>query len=73
MIEGVISSRTCLLPMITPESRFWLRLYSHYKKQFLPFAGGILDQPAKYAEAMEVLDSTFRRIEADQIEEAKAQ
>jgi hypothetical protein len=51
----VIESRTCLLPMITPQSQFLLRLHGHYKNQVLPFAGGLLEQPHYYAEAMEIL------------------
>lgn len=56
--------------MITPASRLWLRLYGHYKKQFLPLAGGILDQSAKYTQAMEVLDATFGQIEVARIKRA---
>jgi len=51
----VIESRTCLLPMITPQSRFLVRMYRHYKERILPFGGGLLDQPHLYAEAMEIL------------------
>jgi hypothetical protein len=51
----VIESRTCLLPMITPQSRFLLRMYQHYKAGMLPYGGGILKQPHYYAEAMEII------------------
>lgn len=71
MIPGVIASRTCLLPMLTPASYLWLRLHRHYKANYLPLAGGILQQPAKYIEAMEVLSSTFSQIERDQMEQAR--
>lgn len=52
-IPGVIKSGTCLLPMITPQSRYLLRLYGHYKNRLLPYAGGLLNQPNYYIEAME--------------------
>jgi hypothetical protein len=55
-IDHVITSRTCLLPMINPESRQLLRLYDHYKNNLLPFAGGILDQPQKFLTAMRTID-----------------
>lgn len=61
-LPGVIESRTCLLPMITPFSWFMVELYGHYQNRLLPFAGGVLEQPAIYAEAMRTLDSTFNRI-----------
>lgn len=52
---GVLQSRTCLLPMITPDSNQQLRLYGHYKHRVLPFGGGLLEQPNFYIEAMEIL------------------
>jgi len=55
ILPGVIESRTCLLPMITGESHFLLRMYRHYKERILPFAGGILEQPHFYAMAMEII------------------
>lgn len=56
-IPGVIVSRTCLLPMITPQSRYLLRLYGHYQNRLLPYAGGLLNQPNYYIEAMEQIAS----------------
>lgn len=50
-----IESNVCFLPMITERSRFFLRLYSHYKNKHLVNAGGILDQPNIYLEAMELI------------------
>jgi hypothetical protein len=57
-----LESRTCLLPMITPFSHQLMRLYSHYKNQLLPFAGGLHDQPAIWMEAMEVIDAHQARV-----------
>lgn len=55
-IPGVISSRTCLLPMVTPKSRECLRLYDHYKNGLLIESGGLYDQPNAYIEAMGLID-----------------
>lgn len=65
---GVFQSRTCLLPMITPESYFLLRLHSHYKQGLLPYAGGLLEQPNFYLEAMEILSARAAAIMAEQAE-----
>lgn len=43
--------------MITPQSRYLLRLYGHYKDRLLPYAGGVLNQPNYYIEAMEQIAS----------------
>ena len=56
-IAGVIESTTCLLPMITERSMSFLRLYRHYKNGWLPYTGGLLDQPNIYLEAMEIIDA----------------
>ncbi len=70
-IKGVIESYTCFLPMITPQSNELLRLFGHYRKGNLAFSGGLLDQPAAYIEAMELLDGTFAQIERERLEEAQ--
>lgn len=62
-----LESRTCFLPMITPESGRFMRLHWHYKNRFLPHAGGICDQSNLYVEAMEVIEQTFNKIEADHL------
>ena len=54
--------------MITPASREWLRLHEHYRNGILPFAGGLLDQPHAYAEAMQVLAEREREILAQRVE-----
>ena len=61
-----LESRTCLLPMITPLSHRLMRLYGHYKNHLLPFAGGVYDQPALYAEAMEIIDAQQARVLSEQ-------
>jgi hypothetical protein len=72
-IKGVIESRTCLLPMITPASRFLLRLHTHYREGVLPYKGGLLEQPNYYAEAMEVLSERDLQIRAEFAEKLKRQ
>lgn len=42
--------------MITAHSAEWLRLYRFYQHHTLPFTGGLYDQPAKYLEAMEIIE-----------------
>jgi len=53
----LIESRTCLLPMVTKTSWNMLSLHNHYRRRILPRAGGLLDQPNYYREAMEAIDS----------------
>jgi len=57
--QRIIESRTCLLPKISNQSRYWLRLHVHYQNKLLPFAGGMLDQPEKFNRAMEVIERVF--------------
>ena len=67
----MIESRTCLLPMITPASRLMLRLYGHYRARLLPHAGGLLDQPNYYIEAMEILAERDAKVQAEMAERAR--
>jgi hypothetical protein len=48
-----------------------LRLYQHYKLGYLPFSGGVLQQPNKFLEAMEVISATIGGIERDRFEQMK--
>lgn len=61
----MIESATCLLPMITPQSRFLLRLFDHYKSGVLARAGGALEQPNYYLEAMEILAEREGKLKAE--------
>jgi len=51
--------------MVTPSSNFLLSLYRHYKAGVLPHAGGLLDQPHYYTEAMEILAGLDVQIQAE--------
>lgn len=63
-IDGVISTNTCLLPLVTPWANKCIDFYSHYKKGVLLMGGGLLDQPNVYLEAMNVIQSTISSNEA---------
>jgi hypothetical protein len=67
----VIESNTCLLPMITDQSRFLLRMHTHYENRVLPYQGGILDQPNYYIEAMEVIGERVAHIQLEVAERAR--
>lgn len=42
--------------MRSEQSLQFLRLYGHYKNHLLPHAGGLLDQPNVYLQAMEIIE-----------------
>lgn len=60
-----LESRTCLLPMITEFSHQMLDLYGHYKAHVLPMAGGILDQPNIYSDAMRVIENHSLKLQSE--------
>ena len=49
-------SKTCLLPQITERTNYFFRLHKHYQNGVMPFSGGLLDQPAVFIEAMDIID-----------------
>jgi hypothetical protein len=49
------ATNRCPRKAITPESRAWLALYSHYENGHLFTDGGISHQPALYLEAMTMI------------------
>jgi len=71
VIKNVIETNVCLLPMITPESRFLLRLHDHYKKGHMAREGGILEQSNFYLEAMEILNERENLIMSERAERAQ--
>lgn len=54
-LDGVGTMNSCPLPMITEESDFFLSMHVHYRNGNLLIKGGLLDQPNKYLEAMELI------------------
>jgi hypothetical protein len=51
------SSSVCLRWLVNEKSVFLLRLYNHYTRQHLPVAGGWLDQPNVFVNAVEVIEN----------------
>lgn len=54
--------------MRTEFSLRMMRLFHHYKAGYLLLAGGVMEQPNKYLEAMEVVGATIAGIERDRFE-----
>lgn len=54
-IKGVGQLQSCPLPMISEDSRLFLRLHKHYRNGILPLGTGLLEQPNKFLQAMEIL------------------
>ncbi len=57
MIQGVITTSACLRYMVTEKSLYYVTLYRHYKNGVLLVSGGLLDQPNKYTEAMDLIEA----------------
>jgi len=51
--------------MISSFSIQMIGLYWHYKNGILAFQGGVMDQPKIYLDAMQIIDSTYNRIQAE--------
>lgn len=51
--------------MVTEREVDMLRLYQHYKQNRLPLAGGLLDQPNNYIEAMETISAAVANVNSD--------
>lgn len=60
-----IDMRTCPLPRITTESAALLRLFRFYEQRVLPQAGGLLDQPHGYIQAMEIIAADLAEMEKE--------
>jgi hypothetical protein len=54
-LKGVLTTRTCPRRLTDAESYEWLPLFSHYRAGHLLTSGGIMDQPAAYFEAMNLI------------------
>jgi hypothetical protein len=51
-LRGVLKSRICPRRLITRGSVEWFNLFNFYRAGHLARAGGVLDQPALYFNAM---------------------
>lgn len=64
LIGTDITVTRCPMSYITAKEELYLELYLQWEKGYLPNAGGWLDQPFKYAQAMILIDNligTFRK------------
>lgn len=50
-------SRYCPRQLITEDTTAWLKLFTSYRAGFLLEAGGLMEQPAIYLEAMQAIQS----------------
>ena len=55
-LVGIIKTRHCPRRLVTQDSAAWIGLFTHYKAGHLAYAGGALDQPNKYLDAMKIID-----------------
>ena len=62
---GDWKSSRCPRRAVSPESRFWLDLYSHYAKGHLYASGGVSDQPAVYLDVMALISSYVSEAQDD--------
>jgi len=60
--------KRCPVKLIHPIIWEWINLYSHYKQGHLYYAGGVIDQPAKYLQVMSIIGGL---VDEHQAEEAK--
>lgn len=51
-----LEQNVCFKPMITDASREYIRRYNHYKNNILMYGNGTEDQPAKYLDAIELIE-----------------
>ena len=59
--------RVCPLPMVGADEAALLKFWPHWQANRMPEAGGLLDQPAGFVEAM---DRIRRHMDAAEAEEA---
>jgi hypothetical protein len=52
-----LNSAVCLRWLVSARSVMLLRLYNQYKANILPLAGGWLDQPNLFAQAIETIEA----------------
>ena len=63
-LKDVWKSRICPRRLITAETREWLALYTHYEAGHLAVAGGVLDQPFIYLQAMRAISAAVNSVDA---------
>lgn len=60
-IAGQWKSRVCPRRFVTDDSVAWFQLWNHYRDGHLAFAGGVLDQPALFMDAMRFISATWKQ------------
>lgn len=55
----------CPVRLVEPWTHEVLVLYRHYKNGFLPYAGGVTDQPAKLMRAFLLIENAVSEAEAE--------
>lgn len=50
----------CPRKLVHRESYEWLQLWQHYQQGFLPFEGGLMDQPGLYLAVMSLITSEIK-------------
>lgn len=61
----------CPFEQVSSLSANFLRAYNFYKNGFLPNEGSWLEQPAKFIEAVEVIENELAEIKQEQIRKQK--
>jgi len=61
----------CPFKQVTDLSVNFLRAYNFYKNGFLPNTGSWLEQPAKFIEAVEVIENELAEMRQEQIRKLK--
>ena len=67
------SGRGTVLSRLSAQVIGWISSHPDWKRNRFPFAGGLYDQPARWVQAMRILDSVEAHIERTNraVEEAK--
>ena len=63
--------RRCPLKLITVQSMDYIRFYGYYKEGYLPNAGGILEQPAKFLDTVTEIENILAEIRQEKELELK--
>lgn len=64
-MSGVGDFDTCLKPMVGEPEWQLLRLHGAYVQHVLPLSGGLLEQPARFMEAMRVIEDQLSQKDED--------
>ena len=56
MVNGKPADR-CVVKLLPIEIKDYIRYYEYYKKGFLPFRGGVSEQPIKLLDIFDILES----------------